>query len=209
MVVIGIVLWVFGMQLLGQLFIGMGLNGQGFCDGENLEEERQLLAITGDRGRSEEEVVVFNEVKESTARLEVFGWIGRMSAHPELLGFQESVSRVDRNGSYQGATKHKQAYLSVGLVIFDGEVVGRCCCSKSGSSRVRALLAPIVRIDSTLEPDQGHLHDAGRAVFVGGEYSRFARGERVCGEADDNGETQDENWQECKAGIQRHSIIPR
>ena len=51
-VVVGIILGVPGVQLLGELLVGVGLDGEGLVDGEHLEEKGQLGAIFGlDRGR--------------------------------------------------------------------------------------------------------------------------------------------------------------
>lgn len=33
------------MQLLTELFVGMGLNGESFANGEHLEEERQVIGF--------------------------------------------------------------------------------------------------------------------------------------------------------------------
>ena len=50
------------------------------------------------------------------------------------------------------------SYLSIGLVILDGEVRRRRRGRKAGSGRVVALLAPVVRVDAALQSDKGHLH---------------------------------------------------
>jgi len=39
-IVVGIILWVFSVELLGKFLVGMSLNGQCFGDGEDFEEER-------------------------------------------------------------------------------------------------------------------------------------------------------------------------
>lgn len=59
----------------------------------------------------------------------------------------------------------QRTHLSIWLVILDGEVGRGSSCCKLGSSRVRTLLAPAIRIDSTLESDQRDLHDGLSGVF--------------------------------------------
>lgn len=70
------------MKLLGEFLVGMGLDGQGFGDGEDLEEERQLLSIAGNRGLREKGLIVVDEVKEGPTSAKVFGRVGGVGAHP-------------------------------------------------------------------------------------------------------------------------------
>lgn len=83
-VVIGVVGGVAFVELLGQLLVGVGLDGQGFGDGEDLEEEGQTLPVAGNGGLGEESFVVVDEVEKGPACADVSGRIGGVGAHPEL-----------------------------------------------------------------------------------------------------------------------------
>lgn len=52
----------------------------------------------------------------------------------------------------------EHTYLSIWLVILNCEIGGWSSCCELSSSRVGALLAPVVGVDSTLESDQRDLH---------------------------------------------------
>lgn len=50
-----------GTQLLGELLVGMGLDGERLCYREDLEEEGELVAVVGGDGLGEKRLVVLTE----------------------------------------------------------------------------------------------------------------------------------------------------
>ncbi len=142
MVVIGVVLGVSGVELLGELFVRMRLDREGLVDREDLEEERKLLAVPGDDGARQEGLVVLDELEQGAAGAYILGGVGRVGAHPELRSGQQVPDPAEYSCSN----------LSIGPVLLDAKVGRRGGGGKPGGGRAVALLAPVVGIDSALEP---------------------------------------------------------
>lgn len=70
------------MQLNSKLLVRMCLDAQGFVDGQNLEKERQLPAISLGDFRRHQRLVVLDEIKQCSLRLKILGRKGGVRAHP-------------------------------------------------------------------------------------------------------------------------------
>ena len=70
------------MQLLCQLLIRMRLNTQRLADGQHLEQEWQLSAISLRNFTAEQRLVILNEVEQRTLRHDIFGEERGVCAHP-------------------------------------------------------------------------------------------------------------------------------
>ena len=70
------------MELFSELLVGMRLYAQGLVDGQNLEQEWQLVLIALSNVCREQSLVVLDQVEECSFCLEVLGGKRGVSAHP-------------------------------------------------------------------------------------------------------------------------------
>ena len=78
----GVVLGVLGAETLGEFFVGVGLDGEGFLDREDFEEEGEgFVEALGD-GEGEEGLVLGDHVEEGAPGLYIFGGVGGVRSHP-------------------------------------------------------------------------------------------------------------------------------
>lgn len=81
-VVVWVVLGVFCVELLGELLVWVGLDGECFVDGEHLEEEGEFVVVFGRDVAAHEGLVICHEVDQRPACGEILGrqrWVG---THP-------------------------------------------------------------------------------------------------------------------------------
>lgn len=63
-VVVRVIFGVFGMELLGEFLVRVGLDGESFCDGEDFEEEGEFFIVFLGDFTAHECLVIANEVEE-------------------------------------------------------------------------------------------------------------------------------------------------
>jgi hypothetical protein len=81
-VVIRVVLGVLFVQLCGELLVGMGLDGKSLVDGQDLEQEGQLLLVLFRNLLGHQGFVVLKQVEQSTLGLQILGGVAGVCAHP-------------------------------------------------------------------------------------------------------------------------------